>query len=299
MHDLRLIRETPDLFDRGLARRGLPAASAEIIALDARRRAAQTALQDLQARRNEASKQIGQVKREGGDAAALMAEVEGIKVRMAGLEEEERGAAESLELILARLPNLPADDTPDGPDETANVELRRHGAPPRRNAAPDHVAIGEALGLMDTATAAKLSGARFTVLRAGLARLERALGQFMIDTQTAEFGYTELSVPLLVKDEAVYGTNQLPKFAEDLFRTTGGLWLIPTAEVPLTNTVADSILDADELPLRLTALTPCFRSEGGGRRARTRAAWCASISSGRWSWSASPRPTNRMPSMSG
>jgi len=270
MHDLRLIRDNPEAFDRGLARRGLSPMAGEILELDARRRAAQTALQEFQARRNEASKEIGKAKREGRDADALMTEVAGLKDRIQQTEEEERTAGATLDALLASLPNLPADDVPEGPDETANVELRRIGELPHIDPAFEHFDLGEKLGLMDFAAGAKLSGARFTVLRGKLARLERALGQFMLDLHVNEHGFTEVMPPLLVRDEAAFGTGQLPKFAEDLFRTNTGHWLIPTAEVPLTNLVADRILDLEELPLRMTALTPCFRSEAGAAGKDTR-----------------------------
>jgi len=270
MHDLRLIRDNPDAFDRGLARRGVSPMAPEILELDTRRRAAQTTLQELQARRNEASKEIGKAKREGRDAEALMAEVAGLKDRIQQTEEEERAAGATLDAYLVSLPNLPADDVPDGPDETANVELRRVGAPPRINTALEHFDLGEKLGMMDFTAGAKLSGARFTVLRGKLARLERALGQFMLDLHVDEHGFTEVMPPLLVRDEAAFGTGQLPKFAEDLFKTNTGHWLIPTAEVPLTNLVSDRILDLEELPLRMTALTPCFRSEAGAAGKDTR-----------------------------
>jgi seryl-tRNA synthetase len=270
MHDLRLIRDNPDAFDRGLARRGVSPMAPEILELDTRRRAAQTTLQELQARRNEASKEIGKAKREGRDADALMAEVAGLKDRIQQTEEEERAAGATLDAYLVSLPNLPADDVPDGPDETANVELRRVGEPPRINTALEHFDLGEKLGMMDFTAGAKLSGARFTVLRGKLARLERALGQFMLDLHINEHGFTEVMPPLLVRDEAAFGTGQLPKFAEDLFRTNTGHWLIPTAEVPLTNLVADRILDLEDLPLRMTALTPCFRSEAGSAGKDTR-----------------------------
>ena len=242
----------------------------EILELDARRRAAQTTLQEIQARRNEASKEIGKAKREGRDADALMAEVAGLKDRIQQTEEEERAAGATLDGFLVSLPNLPADDVPDGPDETANVELRRVGEPPRINTALEHFDLGEKLGMMDFAAGAKLSGARFTVLRGKLARLERALGQFMLDLHVNEHGFTEVMPPLLVRDEAAFGTGQLPKFSEDLFRTNTGHWLIPTAEVPLTNLVSDRILDLEDLPLRMTALTPCFRSEAGAAGKDTR-----------------------------
>jgi seryl-tRNA synthetase len=270
MHDLRLIRDNPEAFDRGLARRGLSPMAGEILELDARRRAAQTTLQELQARRNEASKEIGKAKREGRDADALMAEVARLKERIQQTEDDERAAGATLDGLLASLPNLPANDVPDGPDETANVELRRIGEPPRINTALEHFDLGEKLGMMDFAAGAKLSGARFTVLRGRLARLERALGQFMLDLHVNEHGFTEVMPPLLVRDEAAFGTGQLPKFSEDLFRTNTGHWLIPTAEVPLTNLVADRILDQEDLPLRMTALTPCFRSEAGAAGKDTR-----------------------------
>jgi seryl-tRNA synthetase len=242
----------------------------EILELDARRRAAQTTLQELQARRNEASKEIGKAKREGRDADALMAEVAGLKDRIQQTEEEERATGATLDGFLVSLPNLPAADVPDGPDETANVELRRIGEPPRINTALEHFDLGEKLGMMDFAAGAKLSGARFTVLRGKLARLERALGQFMLDLHVTEHGFTEVMPPLLVRDEAAFSTGQLPKFSEDLFRTNTGHWLIPTAEVPLTNLVSDRILDLEDLPLRMTALTPCFRSEAGAAGKDTR-----------------------------
>ncbi len=270
MHDLRLIRDNPDAFDRGLARRGVSPMAPEILELDTRRRAAQTTLQEIQARRNEASKEIGKAKREGRDAEALMAEVAGLKDRIQQTEEEERAAGATLDAYLVSLPNLPADDVPDGPDETANVELRRVGEPPRINAALEHFDLGEKLGMMDFTAGAKLSGARFTVLRGKLARLERALGQFMLDLHVTEHGFTEVMPPLLVRDEAAFGTGQLPKFSEDLFRTNTDHWLIPTAEVPLTNLVGDQILDLEDLPLRMTALTPCFRAEAGAAGKDTR-----------------------------
>ncbi len=271
MLDLRWIRDNPEDLDRGLRRRGLEPVSEGILALDSRRRARQTELQTHRTRRNEASREIGAAKKEGRDAAALIDEVARIKTRMQALEDECGGIDAEIDALLADLPNLPAGDVPDGPDESANVELRRVGAPPEFAFEPrDHVAIGEALGMMDFAAASKLSGARFVVLNDALARLERALAAFMLDLHTAGFGYTETSTPLLVRDEALFGTGQLPKFAEDLFRTDTGHWLIPTAEVPLTNLVAEAILDAAELPLRFVALTPCFRSEAGAAGRDTR-----------------------------
>ena len=270
MHDIRSIRDAPDAFDRALARRGLAPCVVEIQALDERRRAIQTRLQTLQNTRNEVSKAIGLKKRAGEDAQPLMDEVNAIKELMASEETAEREAGRALTDLLAGLPNLPDDAVPDGADEADNAELRRVGEPTRINSAKEHDALGEALGLMDFATAAKLSGSRFVVLRGGLARLGRALGHFMIDLHTTEHGYEEVAPPYLVRDDAVYGTGQLPKFAEDLFRTTTDHWLIPTAEVPLTNQVAGDILDAESLPRRFTALTPCFRSEAGSAGRDTR-----------------------------
>ncbi|TWB23268.1 seryl-tRNA synthetase [Nitrospirillum amazonense] len=270
MHDLRVLRDNPEAFDGGLARRGLPPQSAVVLDLDARRRAAQTALQDMQARRNEASKLIGAYKKDGKDAQPLMDEVASLKEGMAEAEATEKALSEELDRLLSTIPNLPAADVPQGKDEHDNVERHRVGTPPVIANAKEHFDLGEALGFMDFSGAAKLSGARFTVLKGPLARLERALGDFMLDTHTREFGYTEVSPPLMVRDEAAYGTGQLPKFAEDLFQTNTGHWLIPTAEVPLTNLVADSILDAEELPLRMTARTPCFRAEAGAAGRDTR-----------------------------
>ena len=272
MFDLRAIRDDPAGFDRGWARRGLEARSPAILALDVERRQAQTRLQVALARRNEASKEIGEAKKRKDEAAAaaLMAEVAAIKAGLPSLEETEKGLGQQLEEILATLPNLPAPDVPDGPDETGNVEVRRFGAPPAIENAKDHVALGEGLGLMDFGAASALSGARFTVLSGALTRMERALGQFMVDLHTGEFDYTEMSVPLMVRDGAMFGTGQLPKFAEDLFQTTNGYWLIPTAEVSLTNLVADRILESETLPRRMTALTPCFRAEAGAAGRDTR-----------------------------
>lgn len=271
MHDLAQLRADPAGFDAGLARRGLAPRSSELLALDAERRRVQTELERLQARRNEASKAIGAAKGKGEDAAPLMAEMAEIKTRVPALEENERALGAELEALLAAIPNLPAADAPDGPDETANVEVRRVGQPNHFAFTPaEHYTLGEALGLMDFGAAAKISGARFVVLRGALARLERALAAFMLDLHTTEFGYQETVVPYLVRDNAVYGTGQLPKFAEDLFQTTNGFWLIPTAEVSLTNLVNDMILEEADLPLRLTAHTPCFRSEAGSAGRDTR-----------------------------
>ncbi|MSO66164.1 MAG: serine--tRNA ligase [Alphaproteobacteria bacterium] len=271
MHDLRFIRDEPAAFDRGLARRRLDPCGAAILALDEGHRGALTRAQELQARRNKLSKEIGATRAKGGDAAALMAQVAADKGAQAVAEAEARSLGATLEARLSEIPNLPADDVPEGADETANVELRRHGTPPRLpQPVRDHVALGEGLGLMDFDRAARLSGARFVVLRGALARLERALGAFMLDLHTGEFGYTELSPPILVRDSALFGTGQLPKFGADLFRTTDNYWLIPTAEVPLTNLVADEIVEEARLPLRMTALTPCFRSEAGAAGKDTR-----------------------------
>jgi seryl-tRNA synthetase len=272
MFDLRAIRDDPAGFDKAWARRGLEPKAQAILGLDAERRQAQTRLQQALARRNEASKEIGDAKRTRDEekVAALMVEVAALKADLPALEEEEKAIGATLDSLLAGLPNLPADDVADGLDETGNVEHRRFGAPTPIDSPKDHVALGEALGMMDFGAASKLSGARFTVLGGALSRLERALGQFMLDLHTREFGYREMSVPLMVRDNAMFGTSQLPKFADDLFQTTNGYWLIPTAEVSLTNLVGDQILEAESLPLRMTALTPCFRAEAGSAGRDTR-----------------------------
>lgn len=272
MHDIRYIRDNPKAFDAALARRGLEPVSAAILDLDTRRRAVTARVQDAQARRNEASKTIGQAMGQGDKdkAESLKAEVAELKQAMPALEEEDRHLAAELEAAMAALPNLPADDVPVGASEDGNVELARWGTPREFSfTAQEHADIGPALGL-DFETGAAISGARFTFLRGGMARLHRALGQFMLDHQTGENGYTECAPPLLVLREAVYGTGQLPKFAEDLFQTTDGRWLIPTAEVSLTNAVRDQIVDEARLPIRMTALTPCFRSEAGAAGKDTR-----------------------------
>jgi seryl-tRNA synthetase len=261
--DLRWLRDQPDALDRALARRGLAPLAATILEKDQAVRALQTEMQEQQARRNALSKEVGRLRASGADATALMAEVGALKAALQEGEEALRVRTTALDELLAGIPNPLAEDVPEGLDESANVELRRWGTPRAFAFAPkEHDEIGARLG-MDFASAAKLSGARFVALFGQLARLERALAAFMLDLQTREHGYTEVHVPLLVRDEAVFGTGQLPKFAEDLFRTTAGYWLIPTAEVALTNLVADEILDADALPLRYTAYTPCFRSEAG------------------------------------
>jgi seryl-tRNA synthetase len=271
MHDIRAIRADPAAFDAAMARRGLPAVSAGLMAMDTDRRAAQTALQDVQARRNALAKEIGQGKRAGADTAALEAEATALRGNMDGLEKRVPALDASIRGILETLPNVLDASVPDGPDETANVVLKLSGEPRAFNFAPkQHFELGEALGMMDFATASKLAGARFTVLRGPLARMERALGQFMLDQHTLERGYEETIVPSLVNAAAVYGTGSLPKFEDDLFKTTDGRYLIPTAEVPLTNVVAGDIVAEKALPMRLTALTDCFRSEAGaaGRDAR-------------------------------
>jgi len=271
MFDLKSIRDDPESFDRGQESRGLGPVSTQILELDARHRAILTELQEMQTRRNEVSKQIGAAKSKGGDAADLMAEVAALKSRMQETETARDEAQEALDALLQGLPNVPAADVPIGADEAANLEIRRHGTPPEFSFPPkQHFEIGEGLGLMDFDTAAKLSGARFVLLRGALARLERALAQFMLDVHTGEFGYEETSVPILVRGSALFGTGQLPKFAEDQFRTTSDYWLIPTAEVPLTNLVAGNILDEAMLPIRVTAHTPCFRSEAGAAGKDTR-----------------------------
>ncbi len=271
MHDIRAIRDNPEAFDGGLALRGLPPQAAALIELDRTRRAAITAGEQLQARRRELSRRIGQARGKGEDTSALMAENETIEAEQKAAEARAAELDRRLVAELEVLPNLPAEGVPRGTDESANVEVRRVGTLRNFAFAPrDHVALGEGLREMDFATAARLSGARFVVLKRGLARLERALAQFMLDLHTGEHGYSEINPPFLVRDAAVYGTNNLPKFAEDLFRTENGYWLIPTAEVPLTNLVAESILDEKELPLRFTAWTPCFRSEAGAAGKDTR-----------------------------
>ena len=270
MHDIRFIRENPDAFDGAMARRGLEPQSGSILEMDAKRRALQGQIQDMQSRRNVASKEIGMRKEKGEDAEDLIAEVNEIKVKMPGLEEEEGALAASLETMLLELPNILDAEVPDGADEDDNALLRSWGDIPSFDFTPrDHVAVGEGLGQMDFATAAKLSGARFVILRGQLARLERALAAFMLDTHTSEFGYQETLPPFLVNSSAMTGTGQLPKFGEDLFRADDK-WLIPTAEVPLTNIAADEIWQADQLPMRFTAHTPCFRSEAGAAGRDTR-----------------------------
>jgi len=272
MHDIRFIREQPAAFDAGLKKRNLAPLSAELLEIDKRRRAAISESEQIQAKRKALSQQIGIAKRKGDNADALMAEVAGLE---ASLKKGEALATE-LDAELTRrlevLPNLPVDDVPAGIDETGNVEVRRVGSQRNFSFQPkDHAALGEATGEMDFASAAKISGARFVFLKRTLARLERAIAQFMLDLHTSEEGgYTEVNPPLLVRDTAVYGVGQLPKFAEDMFRTDNGYWLIPTAEVSLTNLVNDSIVEEKDLPIRVTAWTPCFRSEAGSAGKDTR-----------------------------
>ncbi len=273
MFDLKWIRENSEAFDAGLAKRGAAPLSADILKIDGERRDHLKALQDAQAKRNAASKEIGKAKATGDEAAAeaAIAEVAKIKEFIQNGEETEREINDRLNALLSSIPNLPHEDVPVGNDEDENELVRTVGEKPSFDFEPkEHFDIGEALGLMDFETAAKMSGSRFVVLSGALARLERALAQFMLDLQTGEHGYTEVSPPTLVKANALYGTGQLPKFEEDLFKTTGDHYLIPTAEVPLTNIVADSIIDEDYLPRRFTAFTPCFRSEAGSAGRDTR-----------------------------
>ena len=273
MLDIKWIRENAEMLDAALAKRGAEPLSASLIALDERRRAVLQSLQDMQSRRNSASKDIGaaMAQKNAELAEKLKAEVADLKNAMPALEEDSRKIEAELNDALSRIPNIPLDDVPVGADETGNVVKTVVGKKPSWNHQPrEHFEIGEALGLMDFEGAARISGSRFTILKGQLARLERALGQFMLDLHTQEHGYTEVQPPLLVRDDAMYGTGQLPKFAEDLFRTTDGRWLIPTAEVPLTNIVREQILEGEKLPLRFTALTPSFRSEAGSAGRDTR-----------------------------
>ncbi len=270
MHDIRFIRENPDAFDAALKRRKLAPMADEILKTDSDRRALQAQVQEMQSRRNQVSKEIGALKAKGDDADALIAEVNDIKSKMPALETKEASLAKNLESRLLELPNFLDDSVPDGNDEDQNQLIRNIGDVPSFHFTPkDHVALGEGLGLMDFALGAKLAGARFVVLSGQLARLERSLAAFMLDTHTGEFGYVETLPPALVNSQTMTGTGQLPKFAEDLYRTDDK-WLIPTAEVPLTNIVADEITDSAVLPLRMTAYTQCFRSEAGSAGRDTR-----------------------------
>jgi len=271
MHDIKFIREHPDKFDLALSRRGIAPLADEITALDKARRDVQSSLQEKQSRRNDASRQIGQIKAQGGDADEIMREVAQLKTDIPALEAQDAELEAKLHEHLISLPNILDDVVPDGEDETQNELVREVGIKPQFSFTPkDHVDIGEALGGMDFPLAAKLSGARFVVLKGQLARLERALAAFMLDVHTQEHGYLEILPPALVTTQTMTGTGQLPKFAEDLFRTSDDRWLIPTAEVPLTNFAADQIIPKDELPMRLTAFTPCFRAEAGSAGRDTR-----------------------------
>lgn len=272
MHDIRLIRENPEAFDAALVRRGADPLAAGLIALDESRRALTTRQQEVQARRNDLSKQVGQAKaaKDEDRAQTLMTEVGALKDELEQLNADQAEADEALKTALSAIPNLPAADVPDGADEEDNVLVHTIGTQPVFTFEPkEHDAFGPALGL-DFETGASLAGARFTLVRGHAAKLARALGQFMLDTLTGEHGYEEVNPPILVRPDAMFGTGQLPKFAEDSFQTTDGRWLIPTAEVSLTNIVREQILSADTLPLRFTALTPCFRSEAGAAGRDTR-----------------------------
>ncbi|HMF26229.1 MAG TPA: serine--tRNA ligase [Pseudolabrys sp.] len=274
MYDIKWIREHPDAFNRGLKRRGLEPLSKKLLALDEKRRSAITRFEQAQARRNAASKEIGEAKKAKDEAKAdkLMAEVAELKTALPAMEEEQKAHAAELDKELAQIPNMPLDDVPDGADASKNVERHAFGKKQDYSFKPkQHFELGEALGQMDFELAAKLSGARFVVLQKGLARLERALGQFMLDVHTGkDHGYTEINPPVLVRDDVMFGTAQLPKFADDQFKTTNDFWLIPTAEVPLTNLVRESIVEEAQLPMRLTACTPCFRAEAGAAGKDTR-----------------------------
>jgi len=271
MFDLRDIRQNPDLYDANWARRGLSRQTPAILELDEKHRAIQTELQIVQQMRNEKSKEIGAIKSKGGNAQAIMSEVSALRDKMSMMEENEAGISDELTTLLSSIPNQLADDVPDGVDENDNVEVRRFKNQPEEDPhAPDHVDIGEKLGMMNFENAAKVAGARFIVLNGGIARLERALAGFMLDTHVDEHGYTEVSPPLLVTSDVMYGTAQLPKFKDDQFETTDGRWLIPTSEVVLTNLVREEILDSGDLPKRLTAFTPCFRKEAGSAGRDTR-----------------------------
>jgi len=272
MHDIRLIRENPQSFDNGLARRGVAPQATALLSMDEQVRAAIKTAEDLQAKANAAAKAIGAAMGRGDrdEAERLKAEVAGLKIDLPQRDAEVRDLSAALRATLSALPNLPAADVPQGLDEQGNVFVSDFGDKPNLSfEAKEHDRLDTGLGL-DFETAAEVSGARFAYLRGGVARLNRALGQFMLDLHTQDFGYEEVAPPLMVRDEAVFGTGQLPKFADDLFKTSDGRWLIPTAEVSLTNMVREKILSEGELPLRLTALTQCFRSEAGSAGRDTR-----------------------------
>jgi seryl-tRNA synthetase len=273
MHDIKAIRDNPNAFDAGLARRGLAALSSSLLDIDQQKRVVQNTLQDLLSRRNALSKDVGEAMKKGEKerAESIKAEVASLKDALAGNEENERQLTLKLNDALAAIPNIPFDEVPDGVDEHGNIEVRRWGSPLRHDfESRQHFEVGETLKMMDFETAAKMAGSRFVVTKGPLAKLERALAQYMLDTQVDVNGYTEHNVPLLVNDAAMYGTDKLPKFADDLFRTTDGRWLIPTAEVSLTNLVRESVLEESQLPMRLTACTPCFRAEAGSAGRDTR-----------------------------
>jgi seryl-tRNA synthetase len=273
MHDIKAIRDNPQAFDAGLARRGLAALSLQLLDLDQQKRVVQNSLQDMLSSRNALSRDVGEAMKKGDKerAEAIKADVTVLKDAIAKGEEDERQLTTKLNDMLAAIPNIPMDEVPDGTDEHGNVEVRRWGNPPGHNFEPrQHFDVGETLKMMDFEAAAKMSGARFVVTKGPLAKLERALAQYMLDTQTEKNGYTEHNVPMLVNDKTMFGTAQLPKFVDDQFRTTDGRWLIPTAEVSLTNLVRESILEESELPMRLTACTPCFRAEAGSAGRDTR-----------------------------
>lgn len=271
MFDIKWICKNPKKFDEGLTKRKLPSQSAKLIAMDDVRRSAQTRAQKIQTERNVISKQIGLAKSKGEDTSNLIQKVSESKKEQAKAEAEQTQSANDLNDILSTIPNIPQDDVPVGFDESDNVEVRTWGGVPEFSFEPkEHFDLGETLGMMDFETAAKISGARFVLLTGALARLERALGNFMLNLQTEAHGYTEVNPPALVNDTTMYGTGQLPKFSNDLFKTTDGYWIIPTAEVPLTNIVAGEVMDADTLPRRYTAMTLCFRSEAGSAGRDTR-----------------------------
>jgi len=271
MFDIKWIRDNPSDFDAAMARRGLEPQSAVLIELDGKRREAQTKAQEIQAERNRLSKEIGAAKAKGEDAEAIIAEVSKTKQAEAESEAAAQAAGDDLDDVLAGLPNMPLDDIPDGDGEDDNVEVRKWGEPPTFDFEPkQHFDLGEALGLMDFETATKLAGARFVLLIGALAHMERALANLMLDHNTLEFGYTEVNPPALVNDATMFGTGQLPKFGDDLFKTEDGYWLIPTSEVPLTNIVAGHIVEEEYLPRRYTAKTWCFRSEAGAAGKDTR-----------------------------
>lgn len=271
MHDIRQIRQDSSEFDRQMKRRGLTPNSADILSIDSKKRSAVTELQTLQEKRNKISKEVGEARHAGHKADHLVEEVSRLKNAITELEQIDRELSVKLEESLSELPNYLAEDVPEGNSDLDNIELRSEGIiKPRLFQPKDHVELGEKLEEIDFDSAIKISGARFVVLRGQLARLERALANFMLDHQVNEFGYLEVSPPALVNSEALFGTGQLPKFSDQQFKTEDGLWLIPTAEVPLTNLVKDNVLEEGELPLRFTAYTPCFRSEAGAAGRDTR-----------------------------